>query len=265
MVVEYETIKVEYSNNVGIISLNRPEKLNPIGLVMARELIKACDEVEQSGKARAVIFTGAGRAFSAGGDLEDMMKTITLKPAEQEPALRLWDMVTLRVRGMELSTIAAVNGLALGAGCALAIACDIRIASEDARIGAIFVRRGASAADMGVSWILPRLVGAGWAAELMLTGDIIDAVQAEHIGLFNRVVPADQLMEAAQALAARLATGPPLGLKITKRALYQSLWYGLSAQLEYEDLAQTLCFLTEDFQEGIKSFFEKREPEFRGY
>jgi len=157
----YETIKVEYSNNIGVITLNRPERLNPMSLIMVRELMQACDKVEQSGKARVVIFTGAGQAFSAGLDLEEMKKAMTLKPAEQESFLRLLDLMFLRVRNVELPTIAAVNGLALGGGCALAIACDIRIASEDARIGAIFVKRGLSAADVGVSWILPRLVGAG--------------------------------------------------------------------------------------------------------
>jgi len=263
--MEYETIKVEYSNNIGTITLNRPERFNPMSLVMVRELMQACDEVEQSGKARVVIFTGAGQAFSAGLDLEEMKKMMTLKPVEQESILRLLDLMFLRVRNVELPTIAAVNGLALGGGCALAIACDIRIASEDARIGAIFVKRGLSAADVGISWILPRLVGAGWAAELMLTGDTIDAAQAERIRLFNHVVPADQLMKAARELAAKLAAGPPLGLKLTKRALYRSLWYGLPSQLEYEAAAQTLCFLSEDFQEGVKSFFEKREPEFHGY
>ena len=263
--MEYETIKVEYSNNIGIITLNRPERLNPLGPAMLRELIKACDEVEQSGRARVVVFTGAGRAFCAGADLEDILKTITLKAAEQEAVVRLWDMMIWRVRNVELPTIAAVNGLALGGGCALAIACDIRIASEDARIGAIFVQRGASAADMGVSWILPRLVGSGWAAELMLTGDVIDAGQAERIRLFNHVVPADQLMKVTQEMAAKLAAGPPLGLRLTKRALYRSVWEGLQSQLEYEAAAQTLVFLSDDFHEGVKSFFEKRKPEFHGY
>ena len=263
--MDYETIKVEYSNDIATITLNQPETLNPMGLTMMRELIQACDEVEQSGRARVVIFTGAGRAFSAGAKLEDVQETITLKPAEQEPIVRLWDLMILRVRNVEVPTIAAVNGLALGGGCALAIGCDIRIASEDARIGAIFVRRGLSAADVGISWIRPRLVGAGWSAELMLTGDIIDAAKAERIGLFNHVVPGERLMQQSMEMATRLAAGPPLGLKYTSRALYRSIWSGLRDQLEYEDAAQTLLFTSQDFEEGVTSFFEKRPPEFQGY
>jgi len=263
--MDYETIKVEYSNDIATITLNQPETLNPMGLTMMRELIQACDEVEQSGRARVVIFTGAGRAFSAGAKLEDVLETMKLKPAEQEPIVRLWDLMILRVRNVEVPTIAAVNGLALGGGCALAIACDIRVASEDARIGAIFVRRGLGAADVGVSWILPRLVGAGWASELMLTGDVIDAAKAERIGLFNHVVPAEQLMQEVQEMAAKLAAGPPLGLKFTRRALDRSIWTGLRDQLEYEDAAQTLLFASEDFEEGLKAFFEKRTPDFRGH
>ncbi len=262
--MEYKTIAVEHSDNIATITLNQPEKLNPLGLDMLRELIQACDEIEQSAKARVVIFTGTGRALSAGANLEDVLNTITLSPAEQEPVVRLWDLMILRVREVELPTIAAVNGLALGGGCALAIACDVRIASEDARIGAIFVQRGASAADVGVSWILPRVVGAGWATELMLTGDVIDAAKAKRIGLFNHVVPGDQLMQAARQMAGKLASGPPLGLKFTKRALNRSVWEGLKNQLEYEDAAQSLIFLSDDFQEGVKSFFEKRPPRFRG-
>lgn len=260
----YENITVDYSNYIATITLNQPERRNPLGEKTMREVIKACDEVEQSGKAHVIIFTGAGRAFCAGADLEDLQKVIALKPIEQEIRLKLWFDLIWRVRNVELPTIAAVNGAALGGGFALALACDIRIASEDARTGAVFVQRGASSADMGVSWILPRVVGAGWAAELMFTGDVIDAATAERIGLFNHVVPSEQLMQAAQELAAKLAAGPPLALKFTKRALNRSLWEGLQSQLEYECATQTLVFQSDDFHEGVKSFFEKRTPEFRG-
>ena len=262
--MQYEAIKVEYGNNIATIILNLPDRLNPLGARIMREIVGACDEVEQSGKARVLIFAGAGRAFCAGADLNDLQEAATVRPSEREPRVRLWDELIWRVKNVELPTIAAVHGVALGGGFALAIACDIRIASDDARLGAIFVQRGASAADMGVTWILPRLVGAGWAAELMFTGDIIDAAKAERIGLVNRVVPRDKLMESTREMAEKLAAGPPLGLKFTKRALNRSMWEGLQSQLEYEAAAQTLCFLSEDFQEGLKSFHEKRKPEFHG-
>jgi len=211
-----------------------------------------------------VVITGAGRAFCAGADLEDLQKTVSLKPAQREPNLKAWCKLVWRIKSVELPTIAAIHGAALGGGFALAIACDIRIASDDARVGSVFVQRGASSADMGMSWVLPRIVGAGWAAELMFTGDIIDAAKGERIGLFNRVVPRDQLMQATMELASKLAAGPPLGLRFTKRALNRSVWEGLQSQLEYESATQTLTFFSEDFQEGVKSFYEKRKPVFRG-
>ena len=210
--MKFETIKVEYSDNVGTISLNLPERLNPIGVKMIGELIQACDEVERGGGARAVVITGAGKSFCAGADLEDLQKAMDLRPAELEANLRSWFRLIWRIRNVELPTIAAVNGHALGGGFALALACDIRIAAENTKAGAVFVQRGASSADMGVSWLLPRIVGAGWAAELMFTGDVIDAATAERIGLFNHVVPPDQLMQAAQDMAGKLAAGPPSSL-----------------------------------------------------
>jgi enoyl-CoA hydratase/carnithine racemase len=262
--VEYETIKLEYSNNVATITLNLPDKLNSIGVKMIHELIQACDEIEQSGKARVIVITGAGRAFCAGADLDDLKETAASKSADLERNLRLWFLLTWRIKNVELPTIAAVNGHALGGGFALAIACDIRIAAEDVRTGTVFVQRGASSADMGVSWILPRLVGAGRAAELMFTGDIIDAAKAERIGLFNHVVPRDQLMQAAREMAEKLAAGPPIGLKFTKRALNRSMWEGLQSQLNLECATQSLAFMSDDFNEGVKSFYEKRPAEFKG-
>jgi enoyl-CoA hydratase len=262
--MKYETIKLEQAAGVAIITLNAPDKLNSLSWKMMREITRACDEIERGGKARVVVITGAGRAFCAGADLEDLQKTVSLKPAQREPNLKAWFKLVWRIKSVELPTIAAVHGAALGGGFALAIACDIRIAADDAKIGSVFVQRGASSADMGMSWVLPRIVGAGWAAELMFTGDIIDAAKGERIGLFNRVVPRDQLMPATMEMASRLAAGPPLGLKFTKRALNRSVWEGLQSQLEYESATQTLTFLSEDFQEGVKSFYEKRKPVFRG-
>ena len=262
--MKYQTILVDETNSIATITLNSIEKLNSLGLQMMREITLACDEIERAGKARVIILTGAGRAFCAGADIGDLSKTVALKPAEMEPSLKAWFKFLWRIKSIELPTIAAVNGQALGGGFALAIACDMRIAADDAKVGAVFVKRGASSADMGMSWLLPRIVGAGWAAELMFTGDIIDASKGEVIGLFNHVVPRDRLMQAAMELAAKLAAGPPLGLKFTKRALNRSIWEGLQGQLEYESATQTLTFLSEDFQEGLKSFFEKRNAVFQG-
>ena len=262
--MKYQTIKLEQADGVATITLNTPDKLNSLSWKMMREITRACDEIERGGRARVVVFTGAGRAFCAGADLEDLQKTVSMKPAQREPNLKAWFKLVWRIKSVELPTIAAVHGAALGGGFALALACDIRIAADDAKVGSVFVQRGASSADMGMSWILPRIVGAGWAAELMFTGDIIDAAKGERIGLFNRVVPRDQLMQATMEMASKLAAGPPLGLKFTKRALNRSVWEGLQSQLEYESATQTLTFFSEDFQEGVKSFYEKRKPVFRG-
>ena len=262
--MQYETILVDIDNNVATVTLNQEQKLNSLGFKMMDEVALALDDIEGNSKARVIVFTGAGRAFSAGADLEDIKITASQRPSGVEPSLKAWFKMAWRTISVELPTIAAVNGVALGGGLAFALGCDIRIASEDARAGAVFVQRGASSADMGVSWILPRIVGAGWAAELMFTGDIIDAATAERIGLFNHVVPRDQLMSAAQEMAAKLAAGPPLGLKYTKRALRRSVWEGIQSQLEYECATQSHCFLSDDFHEGVNSFFEKRPAEFKG-
>jgi len=262
--MDYQTILVDIEDNIATITLNLDQKLNSMGFKMMDEVACALDDVEQNKRARAVLFTGAGRAFCAGADLDDLQVTASQPPSGVEPSLKAWFKMAWRTISVELPTVAAVNGVALGGGLAFALACDIRIASEDARAGAVFVQRGASSADMGVSWILPRIVGAGWAAELMLTGDIIDAATAERIGLFNHVVPRDELMPAARQLAAKLAAGPPLGLKFTKRALRRSVWEGIQSQLEYECATQSHCFMSDDFREGVSSFFEKRPAQFKG-
>ncbi len=263
--MKYLTIGIEQNDDgIAIMTLNQADKLNSLSLKMIQEITRACDEIELSGKARVIVINGSGRAFCAGADVDDLSEIAALKPVLMESNLKAWYKLLWRIKSIELPTIAAVHGEALGGGFALAAACDMRIASDDARAGAVFVKIGASSADMGVSWLLPRIVGAGWAAELMFTGDIIDAPKGKFIGFFNHVVPRDQLMKAAMDLAAKLADGPPLGLKFTKRALNRSIWDGLQGQLEYESATQALTFLSEDFQEGLKSFFENRKAVFRG-
>lgn len=261
----YETLLVEWRQGVATVTLNRPAKLNALDRVMARELLRLCQELEEDASVRSVLLTGAGRAFSAGGDIQDFMVRLAPAPvAEKEEVVRLADLVTLKLKMLEKPTVAAVNGVAVGGGCCLAMACDVRIAADNASFGVVFVRRGLSGADMGATYLLPRLVGAGWAAQLLFTGDIIDARQAERIGLVNQVVPPQELAEAAWAMASRLAAGPPLGLKMTKRALNRSIMEGLGAHLDYEAAIQTYCFQTQDHQEGVRSFLEKREPTFLG-
>ena len=261
----YETLAVERREGIALVTLNRPEKLNALNRRMAKELIELCQELEADDAVRAVIFAGAGRAFSSGGDIQDfMVKLASATTQEKEAAVRLADMAALYLKKMEKPTIAAVHGVATGGGCCIAMACDIRIATEDARFALVFVHRGLSGADMGATYFLPRIVGSGWAAELLFTGDFIDARQAERIGLVNHVVAPQDLMEAAWSLARRLASGPPIGIKMTKRALNRSIMSGLADQLDYEAAIQTICFDTEDHHEGVRSFLEKREAQFKG-
>lgn len=259
---EYEAIKLDCDGSIATITLNRPEKRNPLSIRTAYELTDALGQIDRRDDVRAVILTGAGQSFCAGMDASELTGEIGI--GDHERLVMLFDQLVLRLRSLEVATIAAVNGHALGAGLALAVACDIRIASEKATVGAMMVRRGVSAADMGISYILPRLVGAAWAAELMLTGEVIDAAKAERIGLFTHVVPGDQLMATAYDLAGRIASGPPLGIKFTKRGLYRSMWQGLQSDLEWEAAVQTICSRSADFAEAWKAYFEKRPPEFKG-
>jgi len=263
--MSYTTLILEKINKVAKVILNRPERLNAINAQMGEELLRLCDELEGDDEVRAIILTGAGRAFSAGGDVQDILLTATsLDAKRREELIRLFDQVTLRIMRLEKPLIAAVNGVAVGGGCCLAMCCDIRLAADIARFGVVFIHRGLSGADMGATWLLPRIVGLGKAAELLLTGDIIDAQEAQRIGLVNKVVPLEKLEEEASTLASRLATAAPLGIKMTKRALLRTFTSDLASQLEFEASVQTFCFGTKDIEEGIRSFLEKREPMFEG-
>ncbi|MDP6346948.1 MAG: enoyl-CoA hydratase [Dehalococcoidia bacterium] len=263
--VEYETLAVERRDGIALVTMNRPEKLNALDRRMCREIIRLREDLENDDDVRAVILTGAGRAFSSGGDIQDIMvRLVNETVKEKEETIRLADQAFLHLKMMEVPTIAAVNGVAAGGGCCLAMACDIRIAMEDAKFALVFVHRGLSGADAGATYFLPRIVGSGWAAELLYTGDFIDAHQAEKLGLVNHVVAPQDLMEASWALARRIADGPAVGMQMTKRALGRSIMSGLADQLDFEAAVQTICFQTEDHQEGVRSFIEKREPQFKG-
>jgi enoyl-CoA hydratase/carnithine racemase len=262
--MDYETISVRYESRVAIVTMNRPEKLNPLGRKSVQEMLILCDEIQRRDRARAVVLTGAGRAFCVGLDIGDMYQEEDFTIAEHERLVGLYNMLVCKLKFLDLPTIAAINGHALGAGFALAMACDIRIASDQAKIGAIFVQRGASAADMGTSWILPRAIKAGQATELMLTGDYVEPGRGEIMGLYNRVLPPDKVFPAALELAEKIAAGPPLGLKFTKRALCHSLWRGLGDHLHFEAALQSQATISWDFQEAWKAFAEKRPPKFQG-
>lgn len=243
--------------------MNRPEVRNAWDPEMVHNLADTLLEVRQDEEVRAVVITGAGKAFSAGGDIK-VQKQFLDQPLDarlERATIGQW--ISRHITSMEKPVIAAVNGPAVGAACDMALACDIRIASENASFGEVFIRRGLMP-DMGGMFFLPRLVGVAKAKELIFTGDIIDAREAERIGLVNKVVPADKLEIATMELARRLASGPTKAIGLAKKVINKSLSTDLETSLDYALQALTICYYTEDHAEATRAFFEKREPRFKG-
>jgi 2-(1,2-epoxy-1,2-dihydrophenyl)acetyl-CoA isomerase len=255
-----------YSASAGVatITLNRPEKLNSFAGTMRDDLAAALLRAENDPGIRVVVITGAGRAFSAGGDV-DAMQVLREKSDVQSLGLLLdagREIVT-RIRTMPQFVIAAVNGVAAGAGCNLALACDYRIAAESATFGETFVRIGLHP-DWGGTWFLPRLAGTSRALELLLTGRMIDARESLALGLVDRVEPDARLLDAVMELAQRVVSGPPIPLAGIKRAVYAAAQNDLAAQTDLEAGQQERAFLSEDAAEGMRAFSEKRAPDFKG-
>jgi 2-(1,2-epoxy-1,2-dihydrophenyl)acetyl-CoA isomerase len=260
----YQDMILEKEEGLAILTLNRPEKLNAIRISTTVELSNVMKEVAEDDEIKVLIITGAGRGFCSGTDVSGLAAggTGELK-IPRSFLLEPTGSFLLPLRNLSKPTIAAVNGIAAGIGWTLALLCDIIIASDQARFSAIWVKR-ALIPDGGATYLIPQIVGTRKALELMFTGDIIDAKEAERLALVNRVVPHDDLMKEAKALAAKLAKGPPIAIELTKRAVYKSLQNDLERQLDFESYAQNICFGTEDNKEGIRAFIEKREPLFRG-
>jgi 2-(1,2-epoxy-1,2-dihydrophenyl)acetyl-CoA isomerase len=261
--VEYEGFFVEKEGAIATLVLNRPERLNALLPTLILDFPRAIEDVRKDDDIRVLIMTGAGRAFCAGGDVSTKGSGKTYQELSQRWSRFLIGPVAMSLRNLEKPTIAAINGAAVGAGVSLFLACDIAIASENARFGLAFVKVGL-VPDAGATYFLPRKVGIAKAIELMCTGDMIDAKEAERIGLVSRVVPHDKLMEEVKKLAEKLAKGPPIAIGLIKRATYKSLDNNLEQQIDFEDFAQSLCFKTEDHKEGARSFMEKREANFKG-
>lgn len=264
--MDYNTIILTKEEGVATLTLNRPDTLNAWTEEMGTEALQAIEEIRDDNGIRVLVLTGAGRGFSSGADLTAVaQRGVTTVPGRvtlstMPGVVRL----TYELRNLDRPTIAAVNGVAAGAGFGVALACDIRIASDQARFSQIFVKRGL-VPDSGSTYFLTKLVGTAKACELMFTGDFVNAAEAERLGIVNKVVPHDELMNETMALAKRLASGPPLTIELIKRAIYKGfsetdLWH----QLHHEMYLQRLAMSTEDFKEGVMSFLEKREPKFVG-
>ena len=257
-----ENVTYEVKEDIGTITINRPQKKNALNRATRMELRKLLEEIRSSKELRILIITGAGQdAFIAGADIPEMKE------------MNQWDMMdnlsTLSQQlytdfgNLEIPVIAMINGYCFGGGLELALACDIRIASEDASFGQPEIRLGIMPGG-GATQRLPGLVGPAIAKELMFTGRIIDAQEALRIGLVNRVVPKDELKEAVWELARNIAKNSPIALKLIKRSVNRGGQAPSDVGLAYEALAECLCFTTEDHEEGLSAFLEKRKPNFRG-
>lgn len=258
-----EQITYERDGGVGWIALNRPDKLNALTSVMSDELCEVLEEIRDDDEVRAVVLTGAGRGFCAGQDLTEFRDTGGERlDIEQHLAETYHRLIPLIVESPK-PVIAGVNGVAAGAGLSLAIACDVRIASEEARFTQAFVKIGLIP-DSGGTYLLPRVVGYAKAIELSLSGEMIDASEAHRIGLVSRVTPAADLDDEVRAYAAALAALPTLAIAEAKRLLRDALTLDLPEALHREAKAQARMGTTEDFREGVTAFVEKREPSFKG-
>jgi len=256
-----DTVLRDASEGVLTLTLNRPEALNSFNIEMKEALLAAFKDAARDKSVRVVVLTGAGRAFSAGQDLKERQQA---DAADLGTELRVrYNPIVLAMRRLEKPVIGAINGVAAGAGISVALACDMRIASEAASFIEVFGRVGL-VPDTGSSWFLPRLIGYARAAEMSFTTDPVDSATAERIGLVNHVVPADQLMAETGALAARLAKSAPIAMALAKRALNRSLETNLEQALEFEAELQAIAGRSRDYAEGVAAFVEKRPPNFTG-
>ncbi len=261
----FETLTVETSDRVCTITLNRPEVFNAFNDAMTFELQDALKQVARDTEVGVIVLTGAGKAFCSGQDLGALKSKYTpgYIPEFGKDLDKRYNPIVERIFNMDKPVIASINGVAAGAGCSLALACDIRIASDKASLIEVFINV-ALIPDSGSTYTLPRLVGLGKAKELCFTGDKVDAAEALRLGLVNRVVSPEELAAETQAMAQKLARLPAHGIALTKRLLNQSFDNDLKTQLQAESFAQDTAGKTEDHVEGVMAFLEKRKPEFKG-
>jgi len=255
---------LDAATGVATITLNQPERLNALTFEVYEELRDTFIALDTEPGVRAVVITGKGRGFCSGGDVEDIIGALFGRDAA---GLRQFTKMTcdlvLAIRRCRRPVIAALNGTVAGAGAVIAAACDFRVAADSARIAFLFVRVGLSGADMGASWLLPRIVGLGHATELLMLGDFVDAKRAHEIGLYHRVVPDNQVLADATALAERLARGPTDAIGVTKRALDIEAAYDLERALAHEADVQAGLMEHPNYREAYEAFRAKREPKFQ--
>lgn len=263
--IKPESFKFEVTDQVGLITLNRPDTLNSLTFQVYRELTDLFATLEREPSVRAVVITGEGRGFCSGGDQHDIIKELFSRdmPGLVEFTRMTCDLIK-NIRALRKPVVAALNGTAAGAGAVIALASDLRVASEKAKIAFLFTKVGLAGADMGAAFLLPKVVGLSRATELLMFGDAIDAVTAEKYGLFNKVVAPEKVVEEAMSWAKRLASGPTFALGMTKELLNGELSLDLWNALENEARAQAVCMQTQDFREAYDAFSNKRPANFQG-
>lgn len=256
-----DTVLLDTTDGIATVTLNRPDRLNTIDIPTLDLLIEKLSEVASDPAVRSVVLAGEGRVFCAGADQGEM---VPREAAEWERIVDHYLDPVRQIVAMDKPVVARLHGDCVGGGLGLAMACDYRIGAEGIRMGAPFVKIGLAGCDMSAGYFLPRLVGLGRATDLMMSGRLIKAEEAERIGLLTQCVPADKLDEAVGKITRRLADGPPRALAFTKRAIHRSLDLDMDAEFDYEIFAQVQCLQTEDHREGVAAFQEKRTPVFKG-
>ena len=260
-------VLTQVEDGVMLVTLNRPEELNVMGTAMTTLLVDALDEANAREDVNALVLTGAGEAFCAGGEITagGRLSAANLVPTRQERLDRRgWSTRTaMAFSESDVPIIAAVNGIAAGAGFSIALCCDLRFMADTATMGSIFIKRGL-ASDVGAAYWLPRIVGIGKAHELLYDGDPVTAERCLELGIANRVVPADALIEETLAYARRIASGPPLAYTATRRLLQRSTDLAMLHFFEYEWTTQLSLFASRDSREAFRAFVERRDPRFQG-
>lgn len=265
MAIETSSFRYEHDRDSGVVTLtlDRPDRLNALTFEVYRELRATFEALDREPGVRSILITGAGKAFCSGGDVEDIIGALFGRDYRGllDFTRATGDLILAMLR-CRRPIVGALNGTVAGAGSVIASACDVRVASERAKIAFLFTKVGLSGADMGASWLLPRIVGQGRAMELLMTGDFIDAAEAHRIGLYNRVVADDRLAEEARGWAERLARGPSFGLEITKKMVLREASMDFESALAAETEIQAACMEDPNFREAYDAFVAKRKPEF---